>query len=424
MKRFVINGGKPLYGEVNISGSKNAAVAIVAATALVNDVCVLENIPDVSDVKILLDVLTTIGAKCSRDGDVVTIDSRSIDTWVADQDSISKMRGSSYLMGALLGRFNHALVYLPGGCSIGPRPIDQHLKGFNGLGAITKTELGKVECSAPNGLVGNNVYLDIVSVGATINIILAACMAAGNTVIENCAMEPHVVDLANFLNMCGANIRGAGTNTIRIKGVEALHGCTYSIIPDQIEAGTFMVAAAATHGEVTVRNVIPKHQEALTAKLEEINVGVEEGPDWIRIYDKGTLTHTNIKTAVYPGFPTDMQPQFVTLLTCAEGESNVTETIWSSRFSYTSDLNRMGASIKATERSVTIYGCNGLAGIGMKAPDLRAGAAFVIAALAAKGTSVITGINYIDRGYYNFEGKLRDLGADIRREDVDDEEEY
>ena len=237
-------------------------------------------------------------------------------------------------------------------------------------------------------------------------------------------MEPHVVDLANFLNMCGANIRGAGTNTIRIKGVEALHGCTYSIIPDQIEAGTFMVAAAATHGEVTVRNVIPKHQEALTAKLEEINVGVEEGPDWIRIYDKGKLTHTNIKTAVYPGFPTDMQPQFVTLLTCAEGESNVTETIWSSRFSYTSDLNRMGASIKATERSVTIYGCNGLAGIGMKAPDLRAGAAFVIAALAAKGTSVITGINYIDRGYYNFEGKLRDLGADIRREDVDDEEEY
>ncbi|MBP5312022.1 MAG: UDP-N-acetylglucosamine 1-carboxyvinyltransferase [Clostridia bacterium] len=418
MKKLVIHGGKPLHGEVNISGSKNAAVGIIAATILANGICKLENVPDVSDIKILLEALTYLGASYERSGDLVVIDTTGVDKYIADKDYIGKMRGSSYLMGALLGRFHNAQVYLPGGCNLGPRPIDQHLKGFTSLGASTSVEMGKVEITAKDGLVGNNVYLDIVSVGATINIMLAACTAEGNTIIENCAMEPHVVDVANFLNTCGANIRGAGTNTIRIKGVKHLHGCIYSIIPDQIEAGTFMVAAAATHGEVTVKNVIPKHQEALTAKLEEMNIGIKEGPDWITVYDKGTIRSTNVQTAPYPGFPTDMQPQIVTLLACAEGQSKVTESIWNSRFSYTSELNRMGANITIQDKIATVVGCRSLAGISMKAPDLRAGAAFVIAALAAEGVSTIYGTHYIDRGYDNFEGKLSALGADIYREEA------
>ena len=422
MKKLVIKGGKPLHGEVNISGSKNAAVGIIAATILADGVCTLENVPDVSDIKILLEALTYLGASYERKGDVVVIDTSGVNKYIADKEYIGKMRGSSYLMGALLGRFHKAQVYLPGGCNIGPRPIDQHLKGFNSLGASTSVEMGKVDITAETGIVGNNVYLDIVSVGATINIMLAACMAEGNTLIENCAMEPHVVDVANFLNTCGANIRGAGTNIIKIQGVKKLHGCIYSIIPDQIEAGTFMVAAAATHGEVTVRNVIPKHQEALTAKLEEMNIGVTEGPDWIKIYDKGRLKSTNIKTAPYPGFPTDMQPQIVTLLSTAEGESKVTEAIWNSRFSYTSELSRMGADIMIQDKTATVTGSKSLVGISMKAPDLRAGAAFVIAALAAKGTSTIYGTHYIDRGYDNFEGKLAALGAEIYREDAECED--
>ncbi|MBO4261190.1 MAG: UDP-N-acetylglucosamine 1-carboxyvinyltransferase [Clostridia bacterium] len=422
MKKLVIKGGKPLHGEVNISGSKNAAVGIIAATILADGVCTLENVPDVSDIKILLEALTYLGASYERKGDVVVIDTSGVNKYIADKEYIGKMRGSSYLMGALLGRFHKAQVYLPGGCNIGPRPIDQHLKGFNSLGASTSVEMGKVDITAENGIIGNNVYLDIVSVGATINIMLAACMAEGNTLIENCAMEPHVVDVANFLNTCGANIRGAGTNIIKIQGVKKLHGCIYSIIPDQIEAGTFMVAAAATHGEVTVRNVIPKHQEALTAKLEEMNIGVTEGPDWIKIYDKGRLKSTNIKTAPYPGFPTDMQPQIVTLLSTAEGESKVTEAIWNSRFSYTSELSRMGADIMIQDKTATVTGSKSLVGISMKAPDLRAGAAFVIAALAAKGTSTIYGTHYIDRGYDNFEGKLAALGAEIYREDAECED--
>ena len=422
MEQFVIKGGKPLQGEVNIIGSKNAAVGIIAATILADGVCTLENVPDVSDIKILLEALTYLGASYERKGDVVVIDTSGVNKYIADKEYIGKMRGSSYLMGALLGRFHKAQVYLPGGCNIGPRPIDQHLKGFNSLGASTSVEMGKVDITAENGIIGNNVYLDIVSVGATINIMLAACMAEGNTLIENCAMEPHVVDVANFLNTCGANIRGAGTNIIKIQGVKKLHGCIYSIIPDQIEAGTFMVAAAATHGEVTVRNVIPKHQEALTAKLEEMNIGVTEGPDWIKIYDKGRLKSTNIKTAPYPGFPTDMQPQIVTLLSTAEGESKVTEAIWNSRFSYTSELSRMGADIMIQDKTATVTGSKSLVGISMKAPDLRAGAAFVIAALAAKGTSTIYGTHYIDRGYDNFEGKLAALGAEIYREDAECED--
>ncbi len=422
MKKLVINGGKPLRGEVNISGSKNAAVGIIAATILANGICTLENVPDVSDIKILLDALAYLGATYKRDGDVVVIDTTGVNKYVADKESIGKMRGSSYLMGALLGRFHRAQVFLPGGCNLGPRPIDQHLKGFTSLGATSSVEMGKVDIVAENGVIGNNVYLDIASVGATINIMLAACTAEGNTLIENCAMEPHVVDVANFLNTCGANIRGAGTNIIKIQGAKKLHGCIYSIIPDQIEAGTFMVAAAATHGDVTVRNVIPKHQEALTAKLEEMNIGVTEGPDWIRIFDKGPVKSTIIKTAPYPGFPTDMQPQIVTLLACAEGESKVFENIWNSRFSYTSELNRMGADITIQDKTAIISGGKTLAGISMKAPDLRAGAAFVIAGLAAKGTSTIYGIHYIDRGYDNFEGKLAALGARISREEADFED--
>ncbi|MBQ7444772.1 MAG: UDP-N-acetylglucosamine 1-carboxyvinyltransferase [Clostridia bacterium] len=422
MKKLVIKGGKPLSGEVNISGSKNAAVGIIAATILADDICILENVPDVSDIKILLEALTYLGASYQRDGDRVKIDTRGVSKCIADRESIGKMRGSSYLMGALLGRFHKAQVFLPGGCNLGPRPIDQHLKGFSSLGASYSVEMGKVDIKAENGLKGNNVYLDIVSVGATINIMLAACTAEGNTLIENCAMEPHVVDVANFLNTCGANIRGAGTNIIKIQGAKKLHGCVYSIIPDQIEAGTFMVAAAATHGDVTVKNIIPKHQEALTAKLEEMNIGVKEGPDWIRIYDKGSFRSTNISTAPYPGFPTDMQPQIVTLLSCAEGTSKVTETIWNSRFSYTSELNRMGANIMISDKVATIVGSKSLAGIPMKAPDLRAGAAFVIAGLAAKGTSCIYGTHYIDRGYDNFEKKLAQLGADITREEAEFED--
>ena len=422
MKRLVITGGKPLHGDVYISGSKNAAVGIIPATILANDVVTLENVPDVSDVRLYFDVITSMGGSCRREGDLVIIDTRNITSFIADQDAVGKMRGSSYLMGALLGRFGKAEVILPGGCSIGPRPIDQHLKGFNALGCETGTNFGRVVCDAGEGLHGGNIYLDTVSVGATINIMLAACMASGNTVIEHCAMEPHVVDVANFLNMCGANIRGAGTNIIKIKGVERLHGCTYSVIPDQIEAGTFMVAVAATHGEATVRNIIPRHEEAITAKLEEMNVGVEEGPDWVRIYDKGPLKPTRVKTEPYPGFPTDMQPQITALLSLAEGESQIQETIWNSRFSYVAELNRMGADIRLADKLATVNGTNMLRGTTLRCPDLRAGAAFVCAALAAEGTSKIYDIKYIDRGYESIEEKLKALGADIIREDAEDEE--
>lgn len=423
MKKMIINGGTPLRGEVKISGSKNASVGIVPACILTGDMCVLENVPDVSDIRKMIDVMNSIGAVCTREGDVLRIDSRNVNSWVADQESIGKMRGSSYLMGILLGRFHKASVCLPGGCSIGARPIDQHLKGFRLLGAKVNVEYGRVDIDATAGLHGANIYLDFVSVGATINIMLAACTAAGNTVIENCAMEPHVVDVANFLNTCGADIRGAGTNTIKIRGVEKLHGGVYSIIPDQIEAGTFMVAAAATHGDITVRNIIPKHQEALTAKLEEMNIGVEEGSDWIRIYDKGEPYYpARVKTAPYPGFPTDMQPQIVTLLAIADGESAVTETIWDSRFSYVSDLNRMGASIRINDKTATITGVKKLRGNRLKCPDLRAGAAFVIAALSAEGESQLYDIKYIDRGYENIEAKFRSLGASIERLEVKEDE--
>ena len=422
MEQYAIRGGRPLLGEVSVSGAKNAALGILAAAVMANEDVIVRNLPDVSDVRTLLAAIKGTGAKVEmlNEHDVM-LNGASITGYIVDDSFIRQMRAGYYLLGALLGKYHYAEVAMPGGCTIGSRPIDQHLKGFEALGAHTRVENSMI-CVDAETLTGAHIYFDGVSVGATINVMMAATLATGRTVLENVAKEPHVVDVANFLNTCGANIRGAGTNIIKIRGVPRLHGCTYSIIPDQIEAGTFMVAAAATHGEITVRNIIPKHQEALTAKLEEINVGVQEGSDWIRIFDKGALKPTTIKTAAYPGFPTDMQPQIVTLLTCADGSSNVTETIWNSRFSYISDLNRMGANIRISERTAVIEGCPALAGTTIKAPDLRAGAAFVIAALAANGTSIVYGTNYIDRGYYNFEGKLAGLGADIIREEVDEEE--
>ena len=422
MKKLVINGGNPLKGDIMISGSKNAAVGILPAVLLAGGPCTIENVPEVSDIKILLEVLELLGAKCQQNGDMVTVDPTGVTSSVALYDKICRLRGSAYFIGALLGRFGRAEVALPGGCNFGPRPIDQHLKGFKALGAEISDDYGKVVAYAPNGLHGANIYMDVVSVGATINLMLAACRAEGLTVIENCAMEPHVVDVANFLNTIGANIKGAGTNVIKIKGVPTLGSAKiYSVIPDQIEAGTFMIAAAATKGDVTVRNIIPKHQEALTAKLEEMNVGITEGPDWIRVYHKGPLCASNVKTLPYPGFPTDLQPQIVTLLSLAEGESIVTEAVWSSRFQYISELCRMGADIRVTDKSAMISGGRAFKGTSVRCPDLRAGAAYVIAALAAEGKSDLYEIKYIDRGYHLIEEKLTAVGADIKRVDAGDD---
>ncbi len=422
MKKLVIKGGNPLKGDIMISGSKNAAVGILPAVLLAGGPCTLENVPEVSDIKILLEVLGLLGAECEQNGDIVRVDPTGVTSSVALYDKICRLRGSAYFIGALLGRFGRAEVALPGGCNFGPRPIDQHLKGFKALGAEISDEYGKVVAYAPNGLHGANIYMDVVSVGATINLMLAACKAEGLTVIENCAMEPHVVDVANFLNTIGANIKGAGTNIIKIKGVPQLGSAKiYSVIPDQIEAGTFMIAAAATKGDTTVRNIIPKHQEALTAKLEEMNVGITEGPDWIRVYHKGPLKATNVKTLPYPGFPTDLQPQIVTLLSLAEGDSIVTEAVWSSRFQYVSELCRMGADIMVNDKTAMINGGRTYKGATVKCPDLRAGAAYVIAALAAEGQSELHQIKYIDRGYYHIEDKLAAVGADITRVETTDD---
>ncbi|MBQ8827829.1 MAG: UDP-N-acetylglucosamine 1-carboxyvinyltransferase [Clostridia bacterium] len=423
MKKLTIEGGIPLTGEVTVSGSKNAAVGILPAVLLVDSPCVIENVPDVTDIRLILEILTSLGAKCERDGDVVRIDPTGVNTYVAANDRISRLRGSYYFIGALLGRCGHAEVALPGGCNFGLRPIDQHLKGFSALGAKLLEEYGMVKAHALHGLVGTNIYMDVVSVGATINLMLAACKAAGTTIIENCAREPHVVDVANFLNSMGANIRGAGTNVIKIKGVSSLPGgSVYSIIPDQIEAGTYMIAAAATGGDVTVKNVIPRHMEALSAKLQEMNVGIAENEDSIRVFNKGMIKAVNVKTMPYPGFPTDLQPQIVALLAIAEGESNVREDVWESRFQYVSELCRMGADIKLAGRSAIISGGKHYKGTSVKCPDLRAGAAFVIAALAAAGKTDILNVKYIDRGYCDLEGKLTAIGARIARVEVDEEE--
>ena len=415
MEQYIIKGGHPLVGEVEIGGAKNAALAILAAAIMTDETVKIDNLPDVNDINVLLDAIAGIGATVNRiDRHTVTINGRGIHDFSIEYDYIKKIRASYYLLGAMLGKYKHAEVALPGGCNIGSRPIDQHLKGFRALGAEVDIRHGAIVAKAEN-LHGSHIFLDVVSVGATINIMMAASMAAGRTIIENAAREPHVVDVANFLNSMGANIKGAGTDVIRIRGVEKLHRTEYSIIPDQIEAGTFMFAAAATGGDVTVRNVIPKHLEATTAKLEEIGCEVEEFDDAVRVRAPHKLNRTHVKTLPYPGYPTDMQPQIAVTLALAEGTSIVTESIFENRFKYADELSRMGANIKVEGNSAIIDGVKKLTGARVSAPDLRAGAALVIAGLAAEGVTVVDDIVYIQRGYENFEEKLRSLGAEIER---------
>ena len=421
MKQYIIKGGQPLRGEVLIGGAKNAALGIIVAAIMANEPVTVENLPDVDDVRVLLDAIEGIGAIVERfDQHTVRINGALINDVNVDDDTIRKIRGSYYLVGALLGKYRKAVVALPGGCQIGSRPIDQHLKGFEQLGARVTIHNGKIDACAEK-LVGSHIYLDCPSVGATINIMMAACMAEGKTIIENPAKEPHIVDVANFLNSMGANIKGAGTDTIRIRGVESLHGSEYSIIPDQIEAGTYMMAAAATGGDVYIRNVIPKHLEAITAKLIEIGAKVEEYDDCVRVYSDHRLGYANVKTMPYPGFPTDMQPQMTTLLALSEGVSIVTETIFETRFKYIGELRRMGANINVEGNAAIITGVEEFTGAIVSAPDLRAGAALVIAGLVAEGFTTVEQIHYIERGYENFEEKLKQLGAIIEKMDADDE---
>lgn len=416
MGKFLINGGNPLHGEVYISGAKNAAVAVIPAALLVEGSCRIENIPDISDVKLLFNIVKELGAEVEVvDRNTVVINSKNLDSYIASYEMVKSMRASYYLLGALLGRMGKAEVSSPGGCDFGYRPIDQHIKGFEALGAQVEVEHGLVKAYADK-LVGSQVYLDVVSVGATINIMLAAVRAEGVTVIENAAKEPHVVDVANFLNAMGADIKGAGTDVIKIRGVQTLEGnATYSIIPDQIEAGTYMIAAAATGGNVVVRNIIPKHMESLSAKLLEMNIDVKEDADWIRVGSKGKIMKANIKTLPYPGFPTDLHPPIASLLCCAEGTSTITEGVWDLRFQYIDELKRMGARIKVEGRMAVIEGVKRLSGAPVKATDLRAGAAMVLAGLMAEGVTEVHNVKYIDRGYERIEEKLKILGADIRR---------
>ena len=415
LDKFVITGGNRLTGEVTISGAKNAAIAIIPAAILSDGVCRIENIPNITDVSSITRILYDMGAQVRTiDKSTLEIDPRKIHTCVASYELAKHIRGSYYLLGALLGRFSHAVVTMPGGCDFGVRPIDQHLKGFAALGASYKLDGGMVDVRAEQ-LKGSHIYLDVVSVGATVNIILAAVRAKGMTVIENAAKEPHIVDLANFLNSMGADIRGAGTDVIKIYGVEHLNGTTYSIIPDQIEAGTYMVAAAATSGDVLIKNVIPKHLESITAKLEEMGVEVTEYDDSIRVRREGPLNKCNIKTMPHPGFPTDMQPQIAVLLSIANGTSIINESVWDNRFRYIEELKRMGAQISVDGRLAVIEGVDHLSAPPVKATDHRAGAAMIIAALCAQGTSEVEDIQHIERGYENIEEKFRNLGADINR---------
>ena len=415
MEQYIIKGGNPLVGEVEIGGAKNAALAILAAAIMTDETVTIDNLPDVNDINVLLEAISGIGAEVDRiDRHTVRINGSNIENFDIEYDYIKKIRASYYLLGALLGKYKRAEVALPGGCNIGSRPIDQHLKGFRALGAYVDIEHGKIIAEAER-LIGKHIYFDVVSVGATINVMMAASMAEGLTILENVAKEPHVVDVANFLNSMGANIRGAGTDVIKIRGVSRLHKTDYSIIPDQIEAGTFMFAAAATRGDVTVMNVIPKHLEATTAKLEEIGCEVEEFDDAVRVRAPHTLHRTHVKTLPYPGYPTDMQPQIAVTLALAEGTSIVTESIFENRFKYADELSRMGANIKVEGNSAIIDGVKKLTGARVSAPDLRAGAALVIAGLAAEGITVVDDIVYIQRGYENFEEKLRSLGAEIER---------
>ena len=415
MEQYVIKGGNPLVGEVEIGGAKNAALGILAAAIMTDETVIIDNLPNVRDINVLLSAMEGIGAKIERLGEHrVKINGSLIHDLSVDYEYINKIRASYYLLGALLGKYKKAEVAFPGGCAIGTRPIDLHLKGFRALGADVDIQHGLISATAEH-LVGNHIYLDKVSVGATINIMMAASMAEGKTIIENAAKEPHVVDVANFLNSMGANIRGAGTDVIRIVGVEKLHKTEYSIIPEQIEAGTFMFAAAATKGDVTVKNVIPKHLEATTAKLIEIGCEVEEFDDAVRVVSSKPLHHTQVTTLPYPGFPTDMQPQMSVLLALAEGTSTVTESIFENRFKYVDELTRMGAQVKVESNIAIITGVEKFTGARVSAPDLRAGAALVIAGLAAEGITIVDDIYYIERGYEHFEEKLASLGAMIEK---------
>jgi UDP-N-acetylglucosamine 1-carboxyvinyltransferase len=416
LEKIVINGGKTLCGEVNISGAKNAAVAIIPATILAQGMCRIENIPDISDVSMMIRILHQMGAEVKMiNKNTYEIDTRHIISHVVSHEMTKHLRASYYLIGALLGRFSKACVAMPGGCDFGVRPIDQHIKGFELLGATVSIEENAMVDVNAEKLMGSSIYLDMVSVGATVNVMLASVKAKGLTIIENAAKEPHIVDLANFLNLMGADVRGAGTDVIKIRGVEHLHGCTYSIIPDQIEAGTYMVATAAAGGDVLIKNVIPKHLESITAKLIECGAEIEEFDDSIHISAAKRPIRCNLKTMPHPGFPTDMQPQMTVLLSIAEGTSIVSEGVWDNRFRYVEQLARMGASIKVDGKVAVVEGVEHLKGAPIKADDLRAGAAMLIAGLLARGTTEIEDIEHIDRGYENVVEKLSALGADIIR---------
>ena len=416
MEKLVITGGTPLKGEVIISGAKNAAVAILPATLLINGICTINNLPNISDVKIYCEILEKLGAKIKWNNEnEVTIDTREISTTVAPLELTSKFRASYYMIGALLGRKGSVTVGMPGGCNLGARPIDQHIKGFEALGATVETGQGKIIGKAKK-LVGNSIYMDITSVGATINIMLAAVLAEGTTIIDNAAKEPHIVDVANFLNTMGADIRGAGTDTIKVIGKKELIGnAAYSVVPDQIEAGTFMVAAVASRGDILIKNCITKHLESITAKIIEVGGTVEDYGDSIRVYSKKRPTKANIKTLPYPGFPTDMQSQMGVLLSIADGTSIINESIWDSRFQYTEELNKMGAHVTAQGKTAIFEGVKELKGAPIYASDLRAAAALVIAGVIAKGQTEVYNLKYLDRGYENIEEKFRKLGAKIER---------
>ena len=420
MVKYIINGAKPLQGTVCISGAKNAAVGILPATLLVKGTCRIENVPDISDVRLLLQILDEMGAVIRRlSPNTIEIDCSHVRDSVAPIELVRRIRASYYLIGAQLGRFGHAKVALPGGCNFGARPIDQHIKGFEAIGAMVELTGGYVVATAPaDGLQGARVNLDVVSVGATMNIMIGAVLAHGTTIIENAAKEPHIVDLANFLNSMGADIMGAGTDVIRIRGVGQLHGGTYSIIPDQIEAGTYMAAVAAVGGDVLVQNVIPKHMDCISAKLREMGVKITEYDEAIRVTRTARLRRANVKTMPYPGFPTDMQPQIAVCMSLARGTSIVTESIYDTRFRYCAELNRMGAAIQVDTKVAVIDGVEQLHGCDVKAFDLRAGAAMVIAGLAAQGTTVVEDVHFIERGYENMIEKLTAIGADIRRVEI------
>lgn len=421
MEKYIINGGRELHGDVEISGMKNAALPILIASVLTADKCTIENLPCISDVGKALDILEAMGAKIERRKNSVDIDTKDVRYGISPYELVSKMRGSTYLIGAELARFGHAKVGWPGGCDFGVRPIDQHIKGFKALGATTTIdkEKGFIFADAPNGLHGNSVYFDVVSVGATINVMIAAVLAKGKTVIENAAREPHVVDLANFFNTCGAKITGAGTSIIKIQGVEKLHGCSYTIIPDMIEAGTFMAAVAATGGSITVRGIIPKHMESVSAKLEEMGMNVDEYDDYITISKTKPLKPIHVQTLPYPGFPTDMHPQFTAVLCTVNGRSHVNEGVWKNRFRYVEELRKMGAQIHVESASAVVDGIEKLSGACVQAVDLRGGAAMIIAGLQANGTTEITDIVSIERGYDDIVGKLKALGADIEKKVID-----